>query len=99
MTLCQTLSKIFPVVFFILSCFLQFNIIFYIFSPVNSNRCLDVGKIRGTDVLGSFKKKLEFCIQVSNKLEFCIKSIGIKAIRLQHVTSSFGIVCVCVGLT
>ena len=51
-------------------------------------------KIRGRDVLGSFKKKLEFCIQVSNKLEFCIKSIGIKGIRLQHVTSSFGTVCV-----
>ena len=74
-------------------CFLQFNIILYIFSRVNSNGCLDVEKIRGTDVLGSFMKKLEFCIQVSNKLEFCIKLIGIKAIRL-HVTSSFGTVCV-----
>ena len=94
MTLCRTLSKIFLVVFFILLCFLQFNIIIYIFSLVNSNGCLDVGKIRGTDISGSFKKKLEFCIQVYNKLEFFIKSIDIKAIRLQHVTSSFGTVCV-----
>ena len=94
MTLCQTLSKIFHVVFFIMSCLRQFNIILYIFFSVNSNGCLDVGKIRGTDVSGSFKKKFEFCIQVSNKLEFCIKSIDIKAIRLQHATSSFGTVCV-----
>ena len=43
-----------------MSCFLQFNIILYIFSPVNGNGCLDVGKIRGTDVLGSFEKKLNF---------------------------------------
>ena len=55
---------------------------------------MDIGKIRGRDVLGSFKKKLEFCIKVSNKLKFCIKSIGIKAKRLQHVISSFGTVCV-----